>query len=337
MAFLGPTLWLLHVLTTIGEGHRIVLWPLLGQLWCASGFGLVLYAVSLRTRRWCRWWAIPGVLGFLIGMLLVALPLTKLYRFQVTPRHIDDIFISGERFDVTGAGGQRLHCRWSSPPSPVGVMVFTHGIGGSFDEFVGVHQVFQREGWAVLDWNLRGHGRSGPAATTYGLREADDLVFIWAEATRRAAGLPVAAYGASMGAAVSLMAAPRLEHCAGLILESSFAELAPLIGPNLPGPLAFSARLLGRWGLGMDVEAIRPIDALASIRQVPLLLGTAELDRIVPPDHGQRLADAAPWATHIRLAGWGHMDLAYDNRWRDALAKLMKQAAQGHGAAGASR
>lgn len=337
-ALSGAGLWWFHAATSRGEGHLLLLWPLLEQMWCAAGVGLFAFAVGARIRHLPFWWLkVPGLLGFGLMLTLVALPLTKLYRFQVSPRHIDPIFVPGDHFDLTGADGQRLHCRWWSPPSPRGVVVFTHGVGGSFDEFVGVHTLFRREGWAVLDWNLRGHGRSAPAATTYGLREADDLVVVWNEGRRRAAGLPLAAYGASMGAATSLLAAPRLTGCDGMALESSFAELAPLIAPNLRGPLGISARWLARWGLGVEVDAIRPIDALPALRGMPLLFGTAELDRIVPPAQGQQLADAAPWATHIRLAGWGHMDLAYDHRWIDALADVLGRAAAGHGAAAAGR
>ena len=100
------------------------------------------------------------------------------------------------------------------------------------------------------------------------------------------------------------------------MLESCFAELAPLISANLPGPLAISARWIGTWGLGLEVDQIRPIAVLPELRDLPLLLGTALEDRIVPPEHGRCLAAAAPWATHICLANRGHMDLAYDQRWR---------------------
>jgi hypothetical protein len=336
-ALVGAGLWLLHAITSRGDGHILLLGPLLAQLWCAGGIGLLLHGGCARAGGLPWWWLrLPALAAFCLAWALLVLPLTRLYRLHLGLRERDEVFAAGEIFDLPGADGVRLRCRWWSPPQPRGVMVFIHGVGGTYEDFIGVHRLFRREGWAVLDWNLRGHGHSSPAATTYGLREADDLVRVWAEARRRAPGLPEAAYGASLGASAALLAAPRLVGCDGLVLESGFAELAPLIGPSLPGALGASARLIARWGLGMDVAEVAPIAVLPDLRGLPLLIGTALGDRIIPPEHGRRLAAAAPWATHVALEDRGHMDLAYDPRWLAAVSALMHRA-QAHGADGAGR
>lgn len=326
---IGMALPALEALLRTPDGMAPTPWPLLVKMWC--GIGIVL-AFAVAVARWSA--AVRQPIVRTTGTVLIALvamhlvmPLTKLYRHQYVPAGVADGFpAAAERFAVVGADGVVLRCFHVRAPEARGVVVFTHGIG-AWAEFSPPHlEMALAAGWDVIAWDLRGHGRSSPAAVSYGVREADDLVAVWAAARVRAAGRPLVAYGASMGAAITLLAADRLDGCAGVAAESPFADLASLIGRALPPPVVTSARLLARC-LGWNADRVRPIEAAILRRGPPLLIGWCGADQVIPADHGERLAAAAPRARTLALPDGGHMDLIHHEPWRDAVLDLLRAAA----------
>lgn len=304
-------------------GGTTVAWSLLVQGWCAAGFGLVIAVGLMHWSRWCggRWWLrLPGGVLFAVLAILSVLPLRLLYRPNLAEP--DPGAFAGERFALSG-DGVVFDARWMSSPEDRGVVVFVHGVG-LWKEHYTDHLTFLRSlGWSVLCYDLRSHGRSTPGAVTYGQRDASDLAGpVWAEARRRAAGRPLAVYGLSMGGAITLLGAHRLDGCAAVIAESAYAELAPLVRRAL-GPATQIGRL---WCLidGWDPLAIRPVDAPILVGGPPLLLGSAGRDVVVPPEHALALAAAAPRARSVHEDGLGHTRLARDSAaWRKAVAEVL--------------
>jgi pimeloyl-ACP methyl ester carboxylesterase len=178
----------------------------------------------------------------------------------------------------------------------------------------------------VLCYDLRGHGRSTLAPITYGTREAEDLAVEWEEAVRRAAGKPVVAYGVSLGGAITMIGAHRLHGCAGIIVESPFADLASLIGNFLKGPGRVVGLGLCRIGLDWYPEQVRPIDAPVMASGPPLLLGWTTKDRVIPPEHCERLAGAAPRAQTVVSDSAIHAGMVWDDAWRAAVAGFLQRA-----------
>lgn len=329
---------LVVLLLTLGIGHAPVAmalmearavgattlpWPLLVQAWCAAGFGLLSAAALLRWSRWCGgrwWWRLLGGAPFVTVVILALLPLRLLYRPNLAAP-LPDAF-PGERFVIAG-DGVSFDARWQGAPGDPGVVVFVHGVGLWKEHYVD-HLAFLRSlGWSVLSYDLRSHGRSTPGAVTYGVRDAGDLAGpVWTEARRRAGGRPLAVYGLSMGGAIALLGAHRLDGCTAVIAESAYAELAPLVRRAL-GPATLVGRL---WCLvdGWDPLAIRPLDAPILAAGPPLLLGTAGRDVVVPPDHGGRLAAAAPRARAVLDPAITHTRLVRDcAAWRRAVAEVL--------------
>lgn len=302
--------------TTIG-------WSLLVQGWCAAGLGLLLTVVLVHWSRWCgeRWMLrLPGGVLFATFAILSLLPLRLLYRPNLAEP--DPSGFAGERFTIAG-DGVTFDARWQSSLGDRGVVVFVHGVG-FYKEHYADHLTFLRSlGWSVFSYDLRSHGRSTLGAVTYGVRDAGDLAGpIWAEAKRRAAGRPLAVYGLSMGGAIALLGAHRLDGCAAVIAESAYAELEPLVRRAL-GPTTQIGRA---WCLidGWDPLAIRPLDAPILTAGPPLLFGTAGRDVVVPSDHGLRLSEKAPRARVVYEAEISHTRLVRDSeRWRKAVAEVL--------------
>jgi hypothetical protein len=139
------------------------------------------------------------------------------------------------------------------------------------------------------------------------------------------------AYGGSMGAATLLLAADRLVGCDGLLAESAFAELMPLVGGNLPGPLSEVAKGVARFGVGFRIAEVRPVDAGVLRAGPPLLLAASAGDVVVPIEHHRRLVAASPRAATLVNADGGHLDAIYAEGWDAAVADLLAAAGAFHG------
>ncbi len=159
-----------------------------------------------------------------------------------------------------------------------------------------------RHGYAVLMFDLRGHGESPCARLSYGVREAADVLGALDFLRERGfADGSVAMLGSSYGAAAMLMALPEMPGIAGLVADSTYAELWPVVlaeiprqSPRLgrlrPGPgMRLAARLLYR----VDLRAARPLAAVAAASAPPILFIHGEADAYVPPAHSERLHAAA--------------------------------------------
>ncbi|WP_245503635.1 alpha/beta hydrolase [Aquabacterium lacunae] len=94
---------------------------------------------------------------------------------------------------------------WSTPVPARGVVTLVHGLGEHAGRYAHVARHLNQQGWAVVGYDHRGHGRTpGPRG---GLRADDDLLHDLATVvdTARAAypGLPLAVLGHSMGGLVT--------------------------------------------------------------------------------------------------------------------------------------
>lgn len=304
-------------------GATTVGWSLLVQAWCAAGLGLLFAVALVRWSRWCGvrwWWRALGSIPFATLVICALVPLRLLYRPNLAEPA--PAAFAGERFVIAG-DGVSLDARWMAAPGDQGVVVFVHGVGFYKEHYAGHLDFLRSLGWSVLSFDLRGHGRSTPGAVTYGHREADDLAGpVWAEAKRRAAGRPLVVYGLSMGGAITLLCAHRLDGCAAIIAESPYAELAPLLHRALG-----MAAPIGRWWClldGWDPLAIRPVAAPILAAGPLLLLGAAGRDVVVPPEHGVSLVAAAPRARAVYEAEAAHTRLVRDSAaWRKAVAEVL--------------
>lgn len=92
--------------------------------------------------------------------------------------------------------------------------IFHHGIGSGWVTMIKYMELFVAEGWTVVAFDSRGHGRSGGGRPSYGYFEKADLKAVadWSFARFARARHPgeggFVAFGESMGAATVLQYAP---------------------------------------------------------------------------------------------------------------------------------
>jgi len=88
-----------------------------------------------------------------------------------------------------------------SERKPKAVICHVHGLGEHSGRYVHVAQAFTKAGYAMLSFDLRGHGRSGGERGHIPSFDAfmDDIELIFGQARSRFPGLPILLYGHSLG------------------------------------------------------------------------------------------------------------------------------------------
>ncbi len=308
-------------------GATPVWWSTLLRGWAFGG--LIGLALVLGWRCWpvgSPWWrALPGLL--LQGILVMsAPPLGSLYVQQLSSADFPNVIALSQRTDLTMrmADGIYIDARWYLPSSgaPRGVVVFTHGFSGWKEAFLNHLRLFLENDWAVLAYDMRGHGRSSPSLVSYGAHEADDLVMVWEEARHRAASLPLTAYGVSMGAAVTLLAAERLQDCKLVIVESPFADVGAMMRTRLPATVLPMALAVARIGAGFDPMAIIPASARLPQPSTRLVVSWSRTDAVIPAAESRAVAAAFPQALTFEMPMGAHLDLIVHQPYRDFLQRI---------------
>jgi uncharacterized protein len=199
-----------------------------------------------------------------------------------------------------------------------GLIVYLHGSSDNRRSGLGIAARLGPRGYDVLAYDSRAHGESDGTACTYGFYEKGDLVAALDAVGAKSAIL----FGASLGAAVALQAAPLDERIRGVIAQSSFSDLetvarerAPWLATDREIRQAFAiAEREGRF----RVADVSPVAAAAKIR-VPVLLIHGAADSETPPDHSRRIFAALAGPKQLLLVpGAGHNDvLSHENAWRE--------------------
>ncbi len=185
-------------------------------------------------------------------------------------------------------------------PHPRGVIVACHGYGGSRLQLIGIAQVLRQRSYTVMVWDFPGHGtRRGPC--TFGIHETRDVdaIVSWRNEQPELASLPLGAFGLSMGGAIACQAAARNPAIRGLVLDSAYANLYPIVARAISAryhlpvvPWAWLTWAGVQLALGRRLSTLDPAILARHLTQ-PLLLIHGQQDSTVPPDHARTI-----------LAGW---------------------------------
>jgi fermentation-respiration switch protein FrsA (DUF1100 family) len=170
-----------------------------------------------------------------------------------------------------------------------------------------------RRGFAVLDFDLRGHGESTPAPFGGGYFEQRDV--LGAVDYLRSGPLPypelgrpraIGAWGNSLGGVAILFAAVLEPAIKGMVIDSAYATMESLVrysfGPAsifVPGVLAIAQMLYG-----VDFFKVRAVDVVAKIAPRPILFIHGANDKNVLPSNMTELATAASAAPNAQVQSW---------------------------------
>lgn len=288
----------------------------------------------MKTSRAIRWSAFAGVVA-LLGF--VAVSAFFAWRFTTPPRRA---FGAEPETYLAKYGTVRFPARdgvmlegWFVPrPETKKAVILLHGYGSTRTQMLARARLFHAQGYAVLLYDARGHGRSDGNVVGFGFFETRDL--LGALDWMRSHGFTeFGCLGASQGGATIALAAAELRDVRWAVLESVYPTLANAVDRRfrrtvfLPGWLAGSAMIpIAEWRLGVSASVVSPRDAIAGLR-CPVLVVAGELDTHTLPDDARELFKHAPepktwWlvpgAAHIDLYGFAKQD--YERRLLDFIA-----------------
>jgi uncharacterized protein len=255
-----------------------------------------------------EWFFLSGVAAGLIGYTAVsAVAAQRLLQSrrrvsQVTPAQVG---LAYEDIRFQARGEELSVAAWHIPAArATRAVIIAHGVGGCRGREFTTHSLelvkhLISSGFAVLVIDLRGHGASGGARMTYGIRERREVLGAvdWLLAQGYAAGA-IGVLGTSMGGVAAIGAAGEEPAIGALISDSACANFTAMISLHFRRlsklPLFFlpGALLVGRLLIGENLARLRPAKLLQRIAGLPVLIIHAKDDRLVPVEHAQALAKA---------------------------------------------
>jgi uncharacterized protein len=221
--------------------------------------------------------------------------------------------LESEDVIVESTTGARLAGRFF-PGTKRATIVLTHGYGGTQDEMLPVADALHRKGYTVFTYDTRGCGRSS-GEITFGAREQDDLISVIDYLASRpdVDTERIGALGFSMGGATTLLAAARDPRIKAVVADSAWKTAKSWLRPSLSAVFLhprdhFSALSLAfaEHRTGVDLDDLRPVDAMRSLSRRPVLLIHGSADDVVLPADAVALAEADAGAELWRIEGAGH-------------------------------
>lgn len=242
-------------------------------------------------------------------------------------------------FTIQTKDNINLYARdWKPIGEPKAVVCLAHGLGEHCGRYAHVAEALNHAGYAMLSFDLRGHGLSGGPRGHSASGEAflDDMDCLCAEAENRYQGKPRFSYGHSLGGTLVLyhslrrkpqlagvistgpgFQSPILEQKIKVTFANALAAVLPMItmtsGLN-PDHLSHDPQVVqdyrndplvhNKASLAMASSTVRSIqwtmDHAAEIEQ-PLLLMHGTADKITYPTGSQEFARRVPGSCTLRL------------------------------------
>jgi predicted MFS family arabinose efflux permease/pimeloyl-ACP methyl ester carboxylesterase len=297
-----------------------------------------------RGRRVVR--KLAGVAFALAVVVFVALP--WLLSFAITKagtrpderKRADTPAAHGATFEdvtFTSSDGVKLSGWYLPSRAHAMTVVMTHGLFRSRYETLERGLRLWQQGYGVVLYDLRRHGKSAGEFSSIGYYERRDVLAALKFAEARESENRVVLFGVSMGAAATLLAAAESQHdarLAGIVSESSFLSfedtarhhigLTPL--PTFPfAPLLIKFTAWRMNFMTADFDALR---AVRGIRQPILFIGSGKDVRMPNETVLEPLYAAAanPLKRKLVIAGatHGHAFDAAPDEYMNALAEFLQ-------------
>ena len=209
--------------------------------------------------------------------------------------------------EIISKDGTKLHGWWIySKVKPVlGTVVFSHGNAGSIGHHLGFVMWLASAGYEVLMYDYRGYGKSQGKPERAGMVQDVRAALEFAGLQRSIRKQPVISYGHSLGGAksVAAIAGGKTDHLRVVVTDAAFAsyrEMAMIIG--------------GRLAANLVSDELSPVDQIAKISPLPLLIVHGKKDPVVPFAQGEKLFKAAEKPKTLFEVKEGNHG---DSLWRD--------------------
>lgn len=278
-------------------------------------------------------------IGFSTLLLLIAITLGGCdhLAFQPYREHLLDpaqLGIEVEDVDIPTTDGLTLHgwflaAKGDGPPA--GSVLFLHGNAENISTHLGSVWWMPNHGYNVLLFDYRGFGRSQGEPSIEGLHIDFNAALAYLRSRSDIDSNRLVIFGQSMGAATTITSVAALENREGIravVVEGAFTSYRKVAREALAG---FWLTWPLQWPLSLAFDSDHnPIDAVAKISPIPLLIVHSEDDTIIPIHHGEALyAAAEPPATFWRVRGAPHIGVFNGPQNREKLVEFLNGILEG--------
>ena len=232
-----------------------------------------------------------------------------------------------EEVRIQSGDGTRL-AGWYLPAKGAvrGSVLFFHGNGENMSTHYGAVYWLPDEGYNLLIFDYRGYGQSEGHPSRPGIREDGIAALNYLRNRPDTGKTPIVLYGQSLGSAVAVSTALNSDRdgIGAVILESAFTSYRKIAREKL-GSFWLTWPL--QWPLSFLVsDRDSPIDGIARLSPLPVLIVHGDADIIVPVHHAVDLYRAAKEPKKLWIVPGGrHIDAftpRHPDFHRDLLAYL---------------
>jgi len=273
-----------------------------GLVVLACALTLVVIGGVVLVRRLPRWWRLLAAPAVLVLLQFVLVPVTPaVYATNLPPTQVGDATPSDrglgyEDVEFTTTDGVRMS-GWYVPSANGAAVALLHGSGSTRSAVLDHAQVLADNGYGVLLYDARGHGRSGGEGMDFGWWGDVDLdaAVSYLQTRSDVRADRIGAVGMSMGGEQAVNAAATDDRILAVVGEGVEprvpADATPAPGPRGWVEQSVSRIVVATAALLTDAPAPMPLrDAVAAIapRAVLLIAGSGEVAAI------RDVAEAAP-------------------------------------------
>ncbi len=213
----------------------------------------------------------------------------------------------------------KLHGLWLahedfSTRADAPVLLYLHGARFNVTGSAFRARRMQELGFSVLTVDYRGFGKSTKELPSETLA-VEDARAAWDWLGQQYPGRPRYIFGHSLGGAIAIELAAQVSDEAGTLVEGTFTSIPDVVSSFKWGWLPVSPLITQRF------EAVKRVPAIGS----PLLVVHGSEDRLIPPDLGRRLFEAATGRkAFVLVEGGSHHNTnsVGQPQYRVALAEL---------------
>jgi uncharacterized protein len=219
---------------------------------------------------------------------------------------------------VTGREA-RLHALWlpaERQPDSGPVLLYLHGARWNVEGSAPRIRRMQQLGFSVLAIDYRGFGKSTPELPSEDMAY-EDARAAWDWLARHHRGRSRYVFGHSLGGAIAIDLASKVDDEQGVIVEGTFTSIPDVAATMKWGWLPVGPLITQRF------ESVKKVAAV----HAPLLVVHGSDDRLVPASLGERLYDAATGRKmFLRVEGGTHFSTMAvgEDEYRQALGELFR-------------